>query len=381
MGFLKTITLNAEPNYLAPVMGAGQLSRDDSSVSISFVNSYPAVIHVSGFARATYNNPSAVQFAAVEAGIFIDGAQCSSTLSVEAQTGNVTFSSSASCITIVPPGNHVIEVRDVRAAGLPAMTNRFARVQYDALPAPGIGVFTPVIAVENVGADGASVEKTFTVNFPVIARIGGYVRASYNAGGGNAGIIANIEIDGNRCGSSVSFEGTTSSLTFSASPTCVEVLAPGTHTIRMRDANSGSFPGVSGQRAQLQFSLSAASNVGGYKPMGYAKSVVANADYTSLPYSSSGLSVVHIVGDVSSFANPGATRGAAAQAMVIIDGIECSSYLNLEGTTYTGGFNANASCIAVLPPGDHTISVRNPNYPGVNMSGFVTRLKYVSYAL
>lgn len=375
------ITLNAEPNFLAPVMSAGQQSGNDANVQITFNNNFPAVLHVSGFARATYNNPTAVQFAAVEAGIFIDGNLCSSTLSVEAQTGNVTFSSSATCIMTVMPGAHVIEVRDVRAAGLPAMTNRFARVQYDAMPAPGYGVFTPLVAVENLGADSASVERTFTINFPVIARIGGFVRANYNAGGGNAGVIANIEIDGSRCGSSISFEGSTTSLAFTASPTCIELLAPGTHTIRVRDANAGSFPGLSGQRAQLQFSLSAAANVGGYRPMGYAKSVVSNSDYTSLPYSSSALSVIHIAGDVGSFANPGTTRGVAAQAMVMIDGVECSSYLNLEGTTYTGGFNANAGCIAVLPAGDHTISVRNPNYPGVNMSGFVTKLNYVSYAL
>ncbi len=115
--------------------------------------------------------------------------------------------------------------------------------------------------------------------------------------------------------------------------------------------------------------------------MAYNKSISTNADSVSANYSSSGLSLVHISGDVSSYANPNANRGAAAQAMVLIDGVECSSYINLEGTTYQGAFNANASCIAVLPPGDHVITVRNPSFPGINMSGFVSRLRYVSYAL
>lgn len=383
--FLRAITLNTVPFNLAPVQGAGENYANAPSVSIGFTTPVASIIHIAGFARATYNNPSQVQFAAVSAGVFVDGNLCSSSLAVEGETGNVTFSAAASCVVPVTAGPHTLEVRNLLAANLPAMTNHFARVQYDFMAQPGNGVFTPIVGFERLYSDTPSVEQTFSINYPVIARIGGFVRATYSGSNGNAGVNGVIEIDGVRCGSSISFEGETTQLTFAVSPSCIEVIPAGIHTIRMRDLNYGGFTGMtaSSPRSELQFSLTAAANSNGYTPMGYFGGATSPSEVVEIPYASSIRSVVHLSGEVSSYANPNnPVRGAAAQALVTVDGTECASYINLEGETYAGGFNANASCIVVLSPGSHLLKVRNPNFAiGVNMRDFNSRLKFVSHPL
>lgn len=238
-------------------------------------------------------------------------------------------------------------------------------------------LLAPAGAYDSISVNATSATLTFVALNPVVLSLTGSITASHVSSiPENAGVRAVLSIDGIDCAADFSFESASVNTDFASDASCIRPVGPGVHILAVRDQNRGTNPKVSNHVARLHYTTQAAPGMKN-SPVVAVESLAANGPMVSKTFTVPMPVRVRMAGSIAaSFATAGIANAGIINSLSI-DGVECASDLSFESYSHTVPFDSSASCSAILPPGTHTIMVKDiaaGSYPG--MTNYLTRLDF-----